>query len=113
MLKFGRSALVLLFCLLLGKALSWLINGLLPASIIGMLLLTIFLTTGLIKLEWVEPSANFLLRWLSLLFVPISVALVEQLDVLTQHGLSILFILVVSTLVVMFFAGRCWQWLEK
>ena len=111
--KYSRAGLILLLCLEIGRLLSLAIEGLLPASILGMLLLTIGLTLGIIKLEWVEPGANLLLRWLSLLFVPISVALIEQWGLLSQYGLSILFILIVSTLIVICFAGFCWQWLEK
>ncbi len=112
-LRLALSAMIILVCLLCGRSLSWLFDGFLPGSIIGMLLLTLSLATGLVKLRWVVPAANMLLRWLSLLFIPISVALVDHLDLLAQHGLSILLTIALSTALVLAFAGRTWQWLEQ
>ena len=112
-LRLVISAVILTTCLLCGRSLSLLFDGVLPGSIIGMLLLTLSLSTGLAKLRWVLPGTNLLLRWLSLLFIPISVALVEHLDLLAQHGLSILLTIALSTALVLAFAGRAWQWLEQ
>ena len=110
--SFVRSALILFLCAIAGRSLSHLIGNALPSSILGMLILTLGLAIGLIKQEWVELCANFLLRWLSLLFIPISVALIDKLSLIAQYGVSILISIVFSTIIVMGFAGRLWQWLE-
>ena len=69
-------------CLALGELIVWLTGIKLPSSIIGMLLLTLFLQMKWIKLRWVEGISNFLVKNLGFFFVPPGVALMLYLDVL-------------------------------
>jgi holin-like protein len=46
-----------------------------PGSVVGMLLLTALLETGLLPLSVVRPAAELLVRHLALLYVPAGVAL--------------------------------------
>ena len=62
-------------CLALGELIVWLTGIKLPSSIIGMLLLTLFLQMKWIKLRWVEGISNFLVKNLGFFFVPPGVAL--------------------------------------
>ena len=48
-----RQCAILFGCLALGELVVWLTGVKLPSSIIGMLLLTLFLKLGWIKLHWV------------------------------------------------------------
>ena len=55
-----RQCAILFGCLALGELIVFLTGIKLPSSIIGMLLLTLFLKLGWIKLQWVQGMSDFL-----------------------------------------------------
>ncbi|MDG0791074.1 CidA/LrgA family protein [Cohnella ginsengisoli] len=59
----------------------------------------------IVKLEWVERSAELLTRHMMLFFVPYIVGTLAFLPVLRENGLAIAVSLVGSTLIVMLVAG--------
>ena len=92
---------VLFLCLILGEITRALINFPIPPVVYGMLYLLIFLLTGLFKVEDVEDVSNALLSNLAFLFVPITVMLMDQLDVLGENIVPILVITIVSLFLTM------------
>ena len=77
-----RQCAVLFGCLALGELIVYLTGVTLPSSIIGMLLLALFLKTGWIKLKWVQGLSDFLVANLGFFFVPPGVALMLYFDVI-------------------------------
>ena len=65
-----RQCAILFGCLALGELIVYLTGIKLPSSIIGMLLLTLFLKLGWIKLQWVQGLSDFLVANLGFFFVP-------------------------------------------
>ena len=55
-----RQCAILFGCLALGELIVFFTGIKLPSSIIGMLLLTLFLKLGWIKLHWVQGMSDFL-----------------------------------------------------
>ena len=81
-----RQCAILFGCLALGELIVFFTGIKLPSSIIGMLLLTLFLKLGWIKLHWVQGMSDFLVANLGFFFVPPGVALIYQcVQVLHQH----------------------------
>ncbi len=72
-----------------------------PGSIIGMLLLFLLMISGLAPVEWVKPTAQLFIRYMVLLFVPISVGLIQYGELLTQNALPILAGTVGGTVIVL------------
>ena len=72
---------ILFGCLALCELIVYLTGIKLPSSIIGMLLLTLFLKLGWIKLHWVQGLSDFLVANLGFFFVPPGVALMLYFDV--------------------------------
>ena len=108
------SGLLLIYAALwLGRWLGEISGNLLPASIIGMLLLTISLQFGLVKLPWVERTANQFVRWMSLFFVPISIGLVEHIETLLQALPAMLLTCVLATLILLAVVGKLYQHWEQ
>ena len=108
------SGLLLIYAALwLGRWLADISGNLLPASIIGMLLLTISLQFGLVKLPWVERTANQFVRWMSLFFVPISIGLVEHIETLLQALPAMLLTCVLATLILLAVVGKLYQYWEQ
>lgn len=84
-----------------------------PGNIIGMLLLLIFLLTGIIQLKWVDIGASLLNRHLSFFFIPISVGLMTLGSIFMSSGIRLLFILVLSAIIGIIGTGLTSQLLAK
>jgi len=67
-----------------------------PGPVIGMLLLLVALHAPSVR-EPVSACANFLLAHLSLLFVPVGVGVMTHLGLVSQYGVRMLVVVVVST----------------
>jgi holin-like protein len=81
-----------------------------PGGVLGLLLFFLALSTGLVKLTWVERAAALLLRNMVLLFVPLTVGLMEMGQVLQRQAVAIIASLLVSWLAVLLttgWLGRC------
>ena len=108
-----RQCAILFGCLALGELIVWLTGVKLPSSIIGMLLLTLFLKLGWIKLHWVQGMSDFLVANLGFFFVPPGVALMLYFDVIQAQLWPILVSTVASTLLVLVVTGWVHQWARK
>jgi holin-like protein len=65
------SLAILLLFQLMGFLVSAYAHVPLPGNVVGLLLLLGALFSGVVKLEQVEPAANFLLRHMLVLFAPV------------------------------------------
>ncbi|WP_411991766.1 CidA/LrgA family protein [Agarivorans sp. DSG3-1] len=108
-LEIASGLLVIYAALWLGRWLGELSGNLLPASIMGMLLLTTALQLRWVKLAWVERTANQFVRWMSLLFVPISIGLVEHIETLLQALPAMLVTCAFATLILLVVIGKLYQ----
>lgn len=101
-------------------AVFWMMNGLaqwlhlpVPGSILGLVLVFLLLQFKVIKVEWIDLGATWLLAEMLLFFIPPATGLVQFEDLLIQNGLSILLVIVSSTLIVMLFAGLLSQLISR
>lgn len=108
-----RQCAILFGCLALGELIVFLTGIKLPSSIIGMLLLTLFLKLGWIKLHWVQGLSDFLVANLGFFFVPPGVALMLYFDVIAAEFWSIAIATVVSTALVLVVTGWVHQIVRK
>ena len=109
----AKQFFVIFGCLALGEVVVWATGIKLPSSIIGMLLLTFFLKTKIVKLEWVEKLSQFLLANLGFFFVPPGVAIMLYLDVIQKELLPIAAATVLSTILVLVVTGHMHQFVVK
>ncbi len=105
--------MILFGCLALGELVIFLTGVKLPSSIIGMLLLTLFLKLKWIKLEWVQGMSDFLVANLGFFFVPPGVALMLYFDIIQAQFWPIVVSSVVSTLLVLVVTGWVHQLTRK
>lgn len=108
-----RGFFIIILFLVVGKVISTQLLTMLPASIIGLILLFLGLTTRLIKIDWVLMTANFLLKYMVILFIPISVALINYFDLLLENWIVILFSIFFTSFLIMFTVGHLFQFLNK
>lgn len=76
---------LIFLCLWAGVSLQHWLEISIPGSIIGLLILFALLASGLAPVEWVRPSAHLFIRYMILLFVPISVGLMVHFDMLLNN----------------------------
>lgn len=76
-----------------------------PGSILGIAVLFTLLKTNVIKLTWIEKGANWLLAELLLFFIPAAVGVMKYIPLLEHDGVRILFVVILSTVIVMASSG--------
>ena len=108
-----RQCAILFGCLALGELIVFLSSFKLPSSIIGMLLLTLFLKLGWIKLHWVQGMSDFLVANLGFFFIPPGVALMLYFDIIAAEFWPIAIASLVSTLLVLVVTGWVHQLIRK
>ncbi|TWJ17949.1 putative effector of murein hydrolase LrgA (UPF0299 family) [Bacteroides zoogleoformans] len=108
-----RQCAILFGCLALGELVVFVTGVKLPSSIIGMLLLTLFLKLGWIKLHWVQGMSDFLVANLGFFFVPPGVALMLYFDIIAAEFWPIVVASLVSTLLVIVVTGWVHQLTRK
>jgi len=82
-----------------------------PGGVLGLLAFYLALTAGLIKLRWVERAAGLLLRHMVLLFVPLTVGLMDMGSLLSKQAVAITASLLVSLTAVLLTTGLLGRWL--
>ena len=108
-MKYIRQFLIILCVSFIGEALRFVLPLPIPASIYGLVLMFAALCTGVIKLESVKETANYLIEIMPLMFIPAGVGLLEAWGTLKQVFVPVLVITVVSTVLVMGISGRVTQ----
>lgn len=83
---------------------KWLDWGI-PGSILGIVVVFILLETKILRLEWIELGANWLLAELLLFFIPAAVGIMKYFPMLEADGLQVLIVVVFSTIIVMVSSG--------
>lgn len=98
--------LAVIFCFLaLGEFIVWLTAVPVPSSIIGMLLLTAALSSGVLDIRRVDRAADFLVKNLGFFFVPAGVGLINCFGLISSQWVPIVFASVISTFIVIAATG--------
>lgn len=97
----------------IGKWLVEALNLVLPGSIMGLILLWLCLFFNIIKVEWIEAGAGFLLMYLTLFFIPTTIGVIDYPELLSGAGLYLMLAVVISTLFAIAVAGVSTKYLEK
>jgi holin-like protein len=110
MIDYIRGFSILTAFFLLGSFLHGL--GLpIPGGVLGLLLFYLAMQFKLLKMKWVERTADLFLRHMVLLFLPLTVGLMEMGAILSKHALAITASLLVSLASVLLTTGLLGKWL--
>jgi holin-like protein len=102
------SLSLILLCQLIGEVIVRGLNLPMPGPVLGLLFLLLLLLArdrfvtlarGPLRGESVENASRGLLAHLSLLFIPAGVGVVQRLDLLAEHGIAIVAVLVASVVI--------------
>jgi holin-like protein len=104
MMKLGIIIIQVCFLhvfLFLGTLVKQIIPLPIPASMFGLFLLFLALCCKVIKLEWVEQGAKWLMAELLLFFIPSAVGIVNYQQIISLQGAEIVLLIAFSTMIVM------------
>jgi holin-like protein len=104
-MKYIRQCFIILVISLIGELLNYLLPLPIPASIYGMVLLFAGLMTGIVRLESVKETGNFLIEIMPLMFIPAGVGLLTSWATLQRIFVSVIVITVVTLITVMAATG--------
>lgn len=105
-------SLILLFYFV-GQCISYFIDGFVPGSIIGMILLFLALYFKAIPSEKISGVANAFTKNMAIFFIPAGAGLLGSYGLISQFWVSILIVCSVSTILVIAAVGLFQQKMEK
>ncbi|MCI8513537.1 MAG: CidA/LrgA family protein [Lachnospiraceae bacterium] len=104
-MKYFYQFSVILGVSLLGEFLHAILPFPFPASIYGLILMLLFLKTGLIKLNQVKETGDFLIETMPVMFIPPAVGLLTVLEEMKTMALPLVIISAATTVFVMAVTG--------
>ncbi|MCO6540403.1 MAG: CidA/LrgA family protein [Gilliamella sp.] len=99
--SYGRGLVILTLCLWMGNIFSKILPIMIPGSIIGLLILFFLLAFQLIPTCWIKNSCNLFMRYMTLLFIPAAMGIMDNYSLLLQNWVPIIFGCVGGSLIVL------------
>jgi holin-like protein len=112
-LKLLQQLLIVLVIFFIGQALQFFTKLPIPGSVIGMMLLLVLLCSNIISIESLRELADFCLGNLAFFFVPVILGVITSKDKIMHVASQFIFIVVVSTCLVMAATGVTAQYLLR
>ena len=108
-MKYIRQLSIILLITFIGEILHAALPFPVPAGIYGLMLMLALLLTGVLKLEQVEASGQFLVSIMPVMFIPSAAGLIDSWPMLQEFLLPFLLVTLISTWIVMGVSGRITQ----
>lgn len=108
-----RTFSTLLVFQTLGEGLAYALSLPVPGPVLGMVLLFVYLLLRKAEAEKLTPTAQELLKHLSLLFIPAGVGIIVHMDRVGAEWLPIVAALVISAMVSLIVTAFALRWLQK
>jgi len=84
-----------------------------PASIIGLLLLWLLLMFKVINVRLIQEGASTLIAFMTLFFIPSTIGVIEYPELLTTAGLLLVIAVIFSTVITIVMTGKVSQLIER
>jgi len=91
-------------CVIFGKVVSHYIGGL-PSSLYGLIVFTLLLHIKVLSADRIKLSIEWIMKNMSICFVPAGVGIIDHFELIQQHGLAIIFIIFITTLLLITVVG--------
>ena len=103
-----------IFCfVVLWRVISMLLPVAFPSIIIGLLLLFVTLSSGMLKQKYVEKVCEQLNRHIGILFVPAGVALMGYFELVQQNLVALIMAGLIGTVAIFFSFGHTYCYLNR
>lgn len=111
--KISFQIILLIIVNAIGNGISKALHLPIPGSIVGLILLFLLLQFRILKVEWIDQGAAWLLGELILFFIPSAVGVINYGHVLGPQLTKLVIVIVLGTLTVMTFTGLTAQLIGK
>ena len=108
-MKYIYQFAIILLVSALGELLKYFIPLPIPASIYGLVLMLIALMTGIIKLEKIEATADFLLDIMTIVFIPGGVGLITAWEPIKAMLVPAMVIIIATSVLMIGVTGSVTQ----
>ena len=112
-MKLLKQFIIILLVLFLGNLISDVFKIPIPGNVLGMVILTVALCTGIIKLKDVEEVSNFLLDHLAIFFIPSAVGIMLYLSLIRANLMAILIPTFFSIIIGLLVTGKIVEWITE
>jgi holin-like protein len=112
-MKYLRQFWIILLVSALGEVLHYVLPFPIPASVYGLVLMLLALTTGILKIEQVQDAGKFLIEIMPVMFIPAGVGLLTAWGDLQPIWIPVAVITVASTVIVMTVTGKVTQFVIR
>jgi len=108
-----KGSFYILFFYFLGEMLSLLIDGFIPGSVIGMILLFLSLFFKILNPENVRSTATVITKNMAVFFVPAAVGLMAYVEVVSRFFMAIIAAISISTVLTIVTVALVQENMEK
>lgn len=84
-----------------------------PGSVIGLIIMFILLTTGIVSPRFIKNGSSYMVKHLVLFFIPTTVGVINFYQLFIGKGILLIVITIISSLLVMISAGYTSQFLAR
>lgn len=105
-MKYLKQFAIIIVITFIGEALNQIIPLPIPASIYGLIIMLIALSTKLLPLDKVKDVGKMLIQTMPIMFIPAGVGLITAWDKLSPIILPVVVITFISTIVVLIVSGK-------
>lgn len=112
-MKYIFELLIILLVSLTGEILKYFIPLPIPASIYGLVIMLVLLCTGILKLDRISDTGDWLIKVMPLMFIPGGVGVITVWDELKPVLIPVIVITVVSLIVTMVVTGKVTEFIIK
>lgn len=113
MVKYIKQICIILVICLIAEVMEYFIPLPIAASMYGLVLMLIALSTKIIPLKEVENVSDFLTDNLAIMFIPPTVGIMASVEEIKQMLVPLVVISVVSTLLIMTVTGKVTQFIIR
>ena len=108
-MKYVQQFSIILLISVIGELLKTFIPLPIPGSIYGLILMFVLLFTGILKVEHVKETGEFLIEIMPVMFVPAGAGLITAWSSLKPICVPVLIMTFISTVIVMVVTGKVTQ----
>lgn len=108
-MKYLKQFLIITAITFIGEIIKYVLPFPVPASIYGMVIMFLALVSGILKLDDVKETSDFLIKIMPVMFIPAGVGLIDSFSVLYPILLKVSIITVVTIITVMVVTGHVTQ----
>ena len=108
----AQIGIIILFYLV-GEYIVSITGIIIPGSIVGLVLLWLSLYFKLLNVKFIQKGASFMLAFLTLFFIPSTVAVINYPELLTVSGGLLILAVIISTILALVITGKVSRIIEE